>query len=120
MPRRNKYNSRTVYLFGHKFQSKVEAERYLELRAMQEAGSISDLEVHPRFELIPKFTHAGGTERATHYTADSQYKDVPTGLTVVEDVKSPATKTQAFGLRRKLLLWLHPEIVFLTIERGGN
>ena len=43
-------------------------------------------------------------ERPVVYKADFAYKD-ENGEDVVEDVKSPATKTQVYILKRKLLLW---------------
>lgn len=86
------------------FDSKKEADRYLVLRSEQLAGRISDLKCQVPFELIPSQKRDGRViERPVKYIADFSYtKD---GETVVEDVKSAATKTPEYILKRKMMLW---------------
>lgn len=83
------------------YDSKKEAERAGVLKFQQRAGLISDLVEQPEFELIPK--QKG--ERAVKYVADFQYTE--NGERVVEDVKSEATKTPAYRIKRKLMLFVH-------------
>ena len=97
----NKYHAKKVTVDGIEFDSRKEANRYFELLTMQKAGLIRDLERQPEFELIPKC----GKERAAKYHADFAYIDLATGKLVVEDVKSRATKTRDYILRRKLMNW---------------
>lgn len=107
--RRGKYNARRVTLdSGQKFDSAAEARTYAELQIRQERGEISDLELQPRFELIPAFTDSNGEKtRSATYTADFRFID-DKGRTVVVDVKGgKATQTQAFNLRWKMLRYLH-------------
>lgn len=93
---------------GIEFDSKAEHDRYLELRLMECAGYISELECHPRYEIIPKQEVKG--HRAflpAHYTADFRYKDKD-GIVHVEDVKSSYTReAQDYILRRKLMYLVH-------------
>lgn len=98
------------------FDSQVEYLRYLMLRSDEEAGRITGLTLHPQFVLIDKFKDCDGkTERAVKYTADFQY--VEDGRTVVEDVKSAATKTaRDYPLRRKLFKHRYPHIRFVEVE----
>ena len=104
-PRRKFLNIKTEY-DGQKFDSRKEAERYFELRLMERAGAISDLRRQVSFELIPAQYVAGKfAERAVKYIADFVYVDALTGKTVVEDVKSKATKTPEYIIKRKLLLY---------------
>ena len=63
-------------------------------------GLIKDLKCQPEFEIIPQC----GKERAAKYHADFSYID-SSGALVVEDVKSRATKTRDYILRRKLMNW---------------
>ena len=73
------------------FDSKKEGERYLFLRAEQLAGRISELKCQVPFELIPSQKRDGRViERPVKYIADFSY--TRDGETVVEDVKSAATK----------------------------
>jgi hypothetical protein len=79
-----------------------EANRWCELKMLEKAGLIQDLQRQVKFELIPK--QEG--ERAVHYVADFVY--VEDGKKIVEDVKSAATKkNKEYVIKRKLLLWRH-------------
>lgn len=97
----NKYHAKKITIDGIEFDSRREANRYAELMVMQRAGLISDLQRQEEFVLIPKC----GKERAAKYHADFSYIDTATGNKVVEDVKSRATKTKDYILRRKLMNW---------------
>lgn len=97
----NKYGAKKVTVDGIEFDSRREAARYSELKIMQRAGQIRDLQRQEEFILIPKC----GRERPAKYHADFSYIDTATGKKVVEDVKSRATKTKDYILRRKLMNW---------------
>jgi len=81
------------------YDSKAEAKRAEELKLLQRAGKISDLQEQVHFELIPK--QAG--ERAVIYKADFTYWE--NGSLVVEDVKG--MKTREYVIKRKLMLHVH-------------
>jgi hypothetical protein len=71
---------------------------------MARAGMISELATQVPFELIPSQKRDGKVvERPVKYIADFVYKQ--DGETVVEDVKSPATRTPQYIINRKLMLW---------------
>lgn len=97
----NKYGAKKITVDGIEFDSHREAARYSELKIMQRAGLIRDLQRQEEFILIPKC----GRERPAKYHADFSYIDTATGKKVVEDVKSRATKTKDYILRRKLMNW---------------
>lgn len=99
----NKYHAKKVEFDGILFDSRREANRYAELMVLQHAGKIADLRMQEEFILIPKC----GKERPAKYHADFSYIDTATGEKVVEDVKSRATKTKDYILRRKLMNWRH-------------
>ena len=120
-------SSSKVVLFGITFDSKAEGERYLELRADEECGGITALEVHPKYTLQPAFTMDNGERvRAITYTPDFEY--IENGVRVVEDVKAWMTDKRTgkrkplvqedCELKIKLLKHLRPDIVFkITGER---
>ena len=111
---RRKYGNSRVMVDGHMFDSKAEANRYLDLKTLQYAGEIRDLELHPSFVLQKSFRYEGKTERAIRYEADFAYTD-STGLRVVEDVKGK--RTQAYCIKRKLFLAKYGhEVEFREIE----
>lgn len=54
----------------------AELRDYQLLAARQAAGEISDLELQPRFEVIPGFRDMAGRRHAPrHYTADFAYRE---------------------------------------------
>lgn len=105
----NKYHARKVVAQGQVFDSEKEYARYLELKLLEKAGEISQLERQVKYDLIPKQMDEEGKmiERPTVYVADFQYRDNNTGEFIVEDVKG-YRRGQAyavFSLKRKLMLW---------------
>jgi hypothetical protein len=100
-------NHQRIVANGIEFDSKAEHDRYLELLVMERAGVISQLECHPRWEIIPAQKIPGHRQfNAAHYTADFKY--IRDGKMVVEDVKSSYTREdKAYILRRKLMYQVH-------------
>lgn len=117
---RNKYGNRKIHRDGEVFDSKREFERYHELLFMVKAGKIHDLHRQVKFELVPayyepveRYSEKTGkrltdgqrcVEQAVNYYADFVYWEGD--QMVVEDVKSEATKTEAYIIKRKLMLRL--------------
>ncbi len=50
--RTHKYNAKKIKLDGFTFDSMMEAKRYGELKLMEQAGRIRDLEVHPKRSIL--------------------------------------------------------------------
>ena len=53
---RPKYGNSKVTFDGYTFDSKREGNVYLRLKDLQSRGYISDLQIHPKWELQPKLT----------------------------------------------------------------
>lgn len=112
-PYRQKYGNKKVLVDGISFDSKREANRYIELKMMVRSGEISDLELQKEYELIPsqyeKLPRQKGKpkclERPVKYIADFVYKDNRTGECVVEDTKG--VRTPEYIIKRKLLLYIY-------------
>ena len=110
-------------LDGILFDSIHEARRYSELKLLERAGKITDLELQKKFILIPaqlgKSTEVykrGANkgepkpgpvlEREVAYFADFVYKE--NGVQIVEDAKSVATrKKESYIIKRKLMLQVY-------------
>jgi len=104
---KNKYNAIKQTYKGEIFDSKKELNRFMELEILLRAREISDLELHPKFDLMVNGVKIG------RYTADFRYKkgsDV-----IVEDVKSRATKTRDYVLRKKILATYDPPIIITEV-----
>ena len=96
-PRGNKFNARRVQYEGYDFGSEDEVKRYRELRLMQAAGEIAGLRMQVHFAIDVSGQHI------CDYVADFVYLRLGDGRLVVEDVKSPATMTAVYRLKKKLL-----------------
>lgn len=110
----SKYGNRKVKRDGMVFDSKREADRWTELKLLEKAGEISDLQRQVKYELIPtqysdwEYTKNGKKkviEREASYIADFVYHDNVLGAEVVEDAKG--MRTDAYILKRKLMLYVH-------------
>lgn len=107
--RRNKYGAIRTDYDGHTFDSKAEARRYAQLRYMEAAGQISELQMQVRVALLPAQNVDGHKEKAVDYICDFVY--VRDGERIFEDTKSSATKTPAFVLKRKMCLFFHGIVI---------
>ena len=105
-----KYHNKKTVLDGIKFDSKLEAERYAQLKMMERAGVIRDLELQPSFELLPSFRKNGKTWRRTVYKADFRYILAEDDSYIIEDVKGSTTViTGVFRLKQKLFEYKYPD-----------
>lgn len=105
-----KYHNTKTVVDGIKFDSKLEAERYLQLKEWEKAGRITGLELQPCFELVPAFEKDGKKWRKMTYIADFQYFSCAEGKCIVEDVKgSISVITDVFRLKQKLFEYKYPE-----------
>lgn len=105
-----KYHNTKTVADGIKFDSKLEAERYAQLKILESAGVIRDLELQPEYELIPSFRKNGKIWRRTVYIADFRYILCEDDSYIIEDVKgSTAVITDVFRLKQKLFEYKHPE-----------
>ena len=112
---RSSRGNKKVIFDGIKFDSLKEARRYYDLRLLEIAGEIRDLQTQVEFELIPAqfepdtIGPRGGIrkgkciERACKYIADFTYytKD---GEYVVEDSKG--FREEDYRIKRKIALYL--------------
>lgn len=111
----NKYNASKTVVDGIRFDSRAEARRYRELKLLQRAGEIKDLELQPSFLLVDGFKCRGKSYRDVRYIADFAYIEIKTRLHVVEDVKG--VETEVFRLKKKLFLKKYGNLYDLRIIR---
>ena len=99
----NKYHNKKTTIDGMLFASKKEANYYIKLKLMQQAGIIWDLELQKKYVLQKAFTFNDKTIREISYYADFVYKDKE-GLHVVDIKGGKATKTDVYKLKKKLFI----------------
>ncbi len=107
----NKYHSRKITRDGEVFDSIKEYRRYCELKLLEKAGEIYDLERQVKFLLVPaqyESSEAGKkgrrkrgklAEREISYYADFVY--YRGNMLVVEDAKG--IRTKEYIIKRKLM-----------------
>jgi hypothetical protein len=100
--RPHKYRAVPTVVDGIRFASKKEAARYGELKLLEKAGEVKELTLQPRFPLFSPGRGNGGPYARVHicdYVADFRYREGPSGLLVIEDVKG--VKTAVYRLKKK-------------------
>lgn len=109
--RRGRYGNVTKPVIdGKRFDSAHEADRYLLLKAAEEQGHITDLELQPRIKIviggvpIKLRSKAYPNGRQLTYVGDFRYVDVATGSTVLEDAKmSSGHRDRVYTLKKALV-----------------
>lgn len=91
--KQNKYNAKPV-ADGYMFDSSREHQRYCELRLLERAKEISELMVHPAYQI-----HING-KSVCIVELDFKYRD-KNGVVHIEDVKG--VHTALSNLKRKLV-----------------
>lgn len=97
---KSKYGAKPVIIDGIRFASTKEGNRYSELRLLERAGVITQLDIQPKFPLSIDGKHI------CNYLGDFVYFE--NNARVVEDVKG--VKTPVYRLKRKMLLACFPGI----------
>ena len=95
---RSKYGSKKTIVDNIKFDSKWEAERYGQLKAMERGGVVTDLELQVPYNIIINDI------KICKYIADFKYKqeDINGKIEeIVEDAKG--CETPEFNLKKKLM-----------------
>lgn len=95
-----KYRNKKIIIDGIEFDSKKEGYRYKELRLLERAGLIKDLELQKEYILQDKFKINNKTVRKISYIADFSYIAVKDNKLHVIDVKG--FKTEVYKLKKKL------------------
>lgn len=115
-----KYGNKKYVEDGITFDSMKEAYRYHELKALEKAGIIHDLQLQVKYVLIPTQREDGTEvykkgiyvgkkkpgkviEKECAYYADFVYYEC--GKLVVEDTKG--FRTAEYKIKKKLMLWVY-------------
>lgn len=96
----HKYGAKPTTVDGIRFASMAEARRYSELKLLEKAGEIEDLQLQPRYPLYAFSRNEKAEVKIGEYRADFQYQFVkePT-KGVIEDVKG--MKTELYRWKKK-------------------
>ena len=98
MSKAHKYHAKPTVVDGIRFASQKEARRYQELKLLEKAGEIRDVELQRKFPLYAG-DGSGRFRLVGHYIADFMYRQTRDNLPVVEDVKG--FKTPLYRWKKK-------------------
>lgn len=112
----NKYGAKKTTVYGRTFDSKREAEYYLELLDKKRRGEVVSITLQPSYTLLAGFRdNQGNKQRAITYTADFfvTYAD---GRAEVIEVKG--VRMRDYLLRKKLFLHMmrDTDIIFREVR----
>lgn len=101
-----KYRNEPITVAGIHFASKLEAERFDQLRLFQQAGEVSWFIRQPRFDLAP----------GVQYVADFLVVWMD-GRVQIDDVKG--METPAFRMKRKLMAERYPNVTITILTKAA-
>ena len=110
-----KYKNTIVKIAGVKVaDSKKEYKRELELKFLEKAGLVKNLQRQVTFKLQEAFVDSfGKDEKGISYKADFVYLCLETNRLICEDVKSAMTaKLPVYIMKRKLFKTKYPQYFF--------
>lgn len=108
----NKFHAVKTESDGIIFDSKKESVRYWQLVLLAKEGKIKNIQRQVRFVLQDGFVNnENKTIKPIYYVADFCYER--NGVKIVEDVKSPATKTPVYKIKKKMFEYRYPEYKFV-------
>lgn len=116
---KSKYGNSKVSIDGISFDSKREGNVYLRLKDLQSRGCISDLQIHPKWELQPKLTetyvkHLKTKDKECERTVllpityEADFAFYHNGKYVVVDVKiSKSLLPKEYQIKKKMMRYVH-------------
>ncbi len=99
--KKSKYKANKIEVDGIKFDSEKEAKRYTELKMLEKAGIITELQLQVPFVLQDAFEVNGEKIKAIKYIADFTYWE--NNELVIEDVKG--MKTPVYSMKKKMFMY---------------
>lgn len=109
----SKYNNKKIQVDMYVFDSVLEAKRYQQLKLLERAKVIKNLQLQVPFILQESFRKNNKTYRKIEYIADFVYEE--NGKTIVEDTKG--MKTDVFKIKQKLFEHKYPDLSLKIITK---
>lgn len=110
IPTRNKYNNKKTVVDGITFDSKKEADYYIQLKVLKQMNKIRDFKMQQKYILQEGFEKDGVKHRPITYIADFVILHWGGGIEVIDIKPSKQYQTQVYKLKKKLFEYKHPEL----------
>jgi len=117
MTRYNKFQNQKTEVNGITFDSKLEADRFQQLKLMELAGEITNLRLQVEFQIFQGYINpdTGEKTKSSNYVGDFMYTDIHEHKVIVEDTKG--IETPDFKLKWKLVQSQYPQYEFRKVTR---
>lgn len=113
----SKFHNKKTIVDDILFDSQMESHYYLYLKELKEQGVVVDFKLQPVFILQEGFSKDGKRIQPIKYIADFEvtYND---GHVEIIDVKGKIT--EAFRIKRKILLYKYRDVDFKCVREKGR
>lgn len=113
-----KYNNEKTTIDGITFDSRLEAERFQQLRLLEKAEEIEALQLQVEFQILTGWTNpdTGERTRSKYYVADFVYYDKQSRKWIIEDTKG--METSDFKLKWDFMKTLYRDFEFRKVTRN--
>ena len=109
--KRSKYNAKSIFIEGIRFDSKLEADYYEALKLLQRAGEIRGFCRQPRFVI----TYGDENTRAVEYVADYVIFNNDGTYRIVD---TKGMETEVFKLKMKSFREKYPRLTVEVVKKG--
>ena len=113
--RRKKYGNKKVIIDGIEFDSRLEANRYCQLKILERAKEIKDLHRQVEYVIQEGYKKNNKTIRPIKYVADFVYYDLKKKKTIIEDTKG--YRNEVYKLKKKIFEYKYPDLEITEIRR---
>lgn len=113
--KQSKYKNKKILIDGIEFDSRLEANRYFQLKILEKAKEIKDLRRQVKFELQESYKKNNKRIQAINYVADFVYYDFRKNKTIVEDTKG--FKTEIYKLKKKIFEYKYKDLEIIEITK---
>lgn len=113
--RNSKYNNQKINLDGYVFDSKLEADYYVELKLLKKAGEINFFRIQPQYLLQHAFEKDGKKYREITYIADFEIHHLDGSIEVVD---TKGILTDVFRIKEKLFHKIYPHKLTIVTKNS--
>ena len=112
-----KYRAKKTVVDGITFASKLESERYQQLKVLEKAGQITALVLQPEIQILEGkiLPETGEKIKSRFYVGDFMYIDENENKIIVEDTKG--VETAEFRLKWALAKSRYPQYIFRKLTK---
>ena len=111
----NKYRNIKVKVNGIEFDSRLEANRYCQLKILERAKEIKDLRRQVEYIIQEGYKKNNKAIRPIKYVADFVYYDFRRNKTIIEDTKG--YRNEVYKLKKKIFEYKYPDLEIKEITK---